>query len=437
MKHLHNAMVPLLLSLVVVTTCMADAANLQATIKRLHELLQTPKRQPAVWADRFVQRHVAMDRITQATFGGYIEESLDAYDDLLSASRFQRLVAHYRGRLVAAYREKLTADLADLLGSSALHGLMIENITATGSRGRAELHALYPDGPVVLIADLTLSGKTWKIAALEIVGRSVAAHYRGLYENLITANYSLPVLEAQMAEREFVVLDDFSATWDGHRPMDWGAWKEKDRAKPMLYRIEQNDTQYYMTARDSSHSVIVGKFVQWNPRQYPIMSWCWRANSLPVGGNEFLDDANDSAAGIYVIFSQNFLGIPKQLKYVWSSTLPEGTVGRRDKIFRPWFYVLESGEDKLGRWTFETVDLVKHHKDKLGGQPADRTIGLGLLTDANSTGSYAEAHYADMRAWTREALESGRIANHCGDLPQQSPRSALNSQPGRVFGAEE
>ena len=312
-KHLHSTMVLLLLSLVVVTTCMADTANLQASIKRLHELLQTHKRQPVVWANSFVQRHVAMHRITQATFGGYIEESLDAYDDLLSASRFQRLVAHYHGRLVAAYRGKLIADLANLLASPALHGLMIENITAAGSRGRAELHALYPDGPVVLIADLTLSGKTWKIAALEIVGRSVAAHYRGLYANLITANYSLPVLEAEMAEREFVVLDDFSATWDGNRPMDWGAWKEKDRAKPMLYHIEQNGTQYYMTARDSSHSVIVGKFVQWNPRQYPIMSWCWRANSLPVGGNEFLDDANDSAAGIYVFSRKTSLASPNSL----------------------------------------------------------------------------------------------------------------------------
>jgi hypothetical protein len=192
-----------------------------------------------------------------------------------------------------------------------------------------------------------------------------------------------------------------------------------------------------MTARDSTYSVILGKFVQWNPRQYPIMTWCWRANALPPGGNEFLDDANDSAAGIYVIFSQNFLGIPKQLKYVWSTTLPEGTVGRRDKIFRPWFYVVESGKNKLGQWAFETVDLEKHHKDKLGGRPAERTIGLGLLTDANSTRSYAEAYYADMRAWTRDALEGGRITDHCGGLPRQLARNARDSKPGSAYRAEE
>ena len=118
---------------------------------------------------------------------------------------------------------------------------------------------------------------------------------------------------------------------------------------------------------------------------------------LPPGGNEFLNHANDSAAGLYVIFSQNWLHVPKQLKYVWSSTLPEGTIGRRNKIFRPWFFVLESGEANRGRWTFEQVDLERDHKLKLGGSPAARTIGLGLLR-------------VETRS-TSEASNSGRLCN--------------------------
>ncbi len=437
MKYLNKAVAPLLLSLVGVTDGLSDTADFEASISRLDGLLQASHGEPAIWANQFVQDHVALDQLMQATFGSYLEESLETYDDLLSGPRFHRLIAHYRDRLATAFQAKLQADLANLLASPALYGLKLENITTAGSRGQANVHALFPDGHIPLVADLIRSGKTWKIATLKIASRSVSAHYRGLYKKTIVKHYSLPVLEAQMAERDYVVLDDFTATWDGHQPMDWGAWKEKDRVKPMLYRIEQNDARHYMTARDSTYSVIVGKFVQWNPRQYPIMTWCWCANVLPPGGNEFLDDANDSAAGIYVIFSQNFLGIPKQLKYVWSTTLPEGTVGRRDKIFRPWFYVVESGKNKLGQWTFETVDLEKHHKEKLGGRPAERTIGLGLLTDANSTSSYAEAYYADMRVWTRDALEGGRITDHCGGLPRQLPRNARDSKPGSAYGAEE
>ena len=434
MPYLRNAVIPLLLGLIMASNCSADVTGLATAVSQLDSLLQAPYRQTPALADEFVRQYVAIDRLSQATFGGYIEETLEDYEDLLSGPRFQRLVAHYSNRLVIAYQQRLVADLAALLATPSLHGLRLKNIAIESSLGQADLHALLPDSSVTLKADLALIAGTWKITALQIDGQPVSAHYRRRYKTSIDASYSLPVLEAQMADQDFVSLDDFTATWDGHRPMDWGAWKEKDRHKPMLYRIEQKDSRHYMTARDSTYSVIVGKFVHWNPRQYPIMTWCWRANALPQGGNEFLDDANDSAAGLYVIFSQNFLGIPKQLKYVWSSTLPEGTVGRRDKIFRPWFYVVESGEAKLGEWTFETVDLEKHHRDKLGGRPADRTIGLGLLTDANSTHSYAEAYYADMRVWTREALVSGRITNHCGGLPKQLSH---NAKPGSAYGAEE
>ena len=417
----------------------ARATGIEAAVSRLDALLQAPDRGRAeAVAEDFVQQHIAVGQLTQATFGNYLEEALEIYEDLLEDQRFQQLVAHHRARLVAAYRARLAADLAEWLAAPGLRGLQLESVATDNRRGQARLSALFPDGPVPLQARLAQIDGRWKITEL-VVGKKekrVSARFRHLFRDALDESYSPPVLEAQLAERDYVILDDFTATWDGRRPMDWGPFKKKDRLKPMLYHIERSGDRHYMTARDSTYSVIVGKFVHWNPREYPILSWCWRANVLPPGGNEFLDDMNDSAAGIYVIFSR-FLGIPKQLKYVWSTTLPEGTVGRRDKIFRPWFFVVESGEANLGKWTFETVDLVQHHRAKLGGQPADRTIGLGLLTDANSTRAYAEANYADLRVWTREAFDGGRVINHCGGLPQNSPHNAREAATGSAYGAEE
>ena len=357
---------------------------------------------------------------------------------MLSSPRFTQLVEHYRSRLARAYQHRLSADLAAQLAAEDLRGLRLDSLAVNGQRGRAQLRALFATRSLGVEADLIFVAGTWKIAELKIDGRPVSSHYRRRYQSLIDGGHSPPVMEAQLAEREYVVLEDFAATWDGSQPMEWGPWKKKDRLKPVLYRVEGRPSaelgskpRRYMAARDSSHSVILGKFVHWNPRQYPIMTWCWRAAALPLGGNEFLDDANDSAAGLYVIFSKNWLGVPKQLKYVWSTSLPEGTVGRRDKIFRPWFFVVESGATNLDKWTFEVVDLEKHHREKLGGRPAKRTIGLGLLTDANSTRSYAEAYYADMRVWTRGAFDGGRVVNHCGGLPVPNANGAYaeeNSQ---------
>ena len=417
----------LLLALASPSDGRADAAWATAAVERLNALLEAPN-----GADRLVSEHLAVDEFAAATFGDYLEESLDAYRGLLSGPRFTHLVEHYRRRLAKAYQHRLSADLAAQLAAEDWRGLRLDSLEVNGHRGRAQLRASFATRSLGVEADLILADGTWKVVELRIDGRPVSSHYRRRYQSLIDRGHSPLVMEAQLAEREYVVLEDFAATWDGSQPMEWGPWKKKDRLKPVLYRVEGRPSaelgssassaepskpRRYMAARDSSHSVIVGKFVHWNPRQYPIMTWCWRAAALPLGGNEFLDDANDSAAGLYVIFSKNWLGVPKQLKYVWSTTLPEGTVGRRDKIFRPWFFVVESGATNLDKWTFEVVDLEKHHREKLGGRPAKRTIGLGLLTDANSTRSYAEAYYADLRVWTRAAFDGGRVVNYCGGLP--------------------
>ena len=415
MKLLSTVLL-LLLALASRGVSEADVPWATDAVAQLNALLASPNRECADWADRLVSERLAVDEFAAATFGDYPEKSLDAYRSLLPSPRFTHLVEHYRSRLSRAYQHRLRADLAAQLASPALRGLRLDSLEVNGPRARAQLRAVFDARSLGVEVELIFANQTWKIAALKIDGQSVASHYRRRYQPLIDRGHSPPVLEAQLAEREFVVLEDFAATWDESQPLEWGPWKKKDRHKSVLYRVEGRPRRY-MAARDSSHSVIVGKFAHWNPRQYPIMTWCWRAAALPLGGNEFLDDANDSAAGVYVIFSKNWLGVPKQLKYVWSTTLPEGTVGRRDKIFRPWFFVVESGATNLGKWTFEVVDLEKHHREKLGGRPAGRTIGLGLLTDANSTRSYAEAHYADLRVWTRQAFDGGRVVNYCGGLP--------------------
>ena len=416
----------LLLGLVSADDGSADANGLFAVADDINALLNPSDSRPEM-AERLVSEYLALDSLAAETFRGYLAESLAGYEDRLPPPRFKELVEHHRSRLLRAYQHRLSADLVAQI--AGLDEVEIKHFAVDEQRGRAVLHALFADRTVALEADLISVAGTWKAAELRVDGQPISGHYRRRYKEILDGHYSPQVLEAQLAEREFVVLEDFAATWNGSQPMEWGPWKKKDRHKPVLYRVEGRPRRY-MAARDSSYSVIVGKLVHWNPRQYPIMTWCWRAEALPLGGNEFLDDANDSAAGVYVIFSKR-MWVPKQLKYVWSTTLPEGTVGRRDKLFRPWFFVVESGATNLGKWTFEVVDLEKHHRDKLGGRPAKRTVGLGLLTDANSTRSYAEAYYADMRVWTRQAFDGGRVVNYCGGLPVPNANGAYaeeNSQ---------
>ncbi len=423
-----------LLALVPTGPARALANDLPRQIGQLHELLQSPLRQSDAAARSFVEHWVDVKGLVRQTFGNYLRESLASYKKVLSRDELDQLLSIYEQPLVVAFSQRLIKDLELQLNQPALHGLQLQAMEVEGERGSATVSVMFQGDTQDLIIHLRLRDDRWLIDQFTLDGKDLSHHYRRLYRNIIEELYSLPVLIARLAEKDYIVLDDFSTTSKGEQPRDWGSWRDKDQGKPVVYRVRTDGTNHYLAASDTGSSVILGKFVHWNPREYPIMTWCWRANALPPGGNEFLNHANDSAAGIYVIFSQNWLRVPKQLKYVWSSTLPTGTVGRRNKIFRPWFFVVESGEENLGKWTFEMVDLVEHHKLKLGGKPAKRTIGLGLLTDANSTNSYAEAFYADLRVWKRETFEHKGISNYCGNLNDDAASSDLRSK--RLLGSK-
>ncbi|NKB68822.1 MAG: DUF3047 domain-containing protein [Candidatus Latescibacteria bacterium] len=390
-----------------------EAADLQDYIDRFNAELAPPQGAPGGLPDSLVSQQVDFAALTRRTFGDYVAKTLKDYQDPLSKTHYQQLLDTYQKRLEQAYRKRLLADLAAYWPNLQGLPLRLQSLDIANAKGHADLVAGPAAAPWNLRLHLRQVDGVWRIVDLEKDGRSLSQRYRKRYRTILDKNYSLPVLTARLENRPYIVLDDFSQAPLGQVPLDWGAWRPKDKKKPKRYLVEAGEGFNYLAARDSGSSVILGKFIHWNPRRYPILTWCWRVNALPPGGNELVDGVNDSAAGLYVIFSQKFWRIPMQLKYVWSSTLPEGQIGRRNKIFRPWFFVVESGADNLGKWTFEMVDLEDHHEMKLGGSPKDRTIGLALLTDANNTDSYAEAFYTDLRVWPRAALERGQITNHC------------------------
>ena len=89
--------------------------------------------------------------------------------------------------MIEAYRNRLVADLSDLLTSPGLQGLRLNELNINGRRGRADLRALFPDGPIALKANLALVDSSWKIAEVTIDGRRISAHYRRRYRDAIDA----------------------------------------------------------------------------------------------------------------------------------------------------------------------------------------------------------------------------------------------------------
>ena len=218
----------------------------------------------------------------------------------------------------------------------------------------------------------------------------------GFISSLMPTHAWADMLQSSRNSMSSIVVDDFDNIPSGSFPTQWKAWRGDDELARNLYSVQEEEGNRYLKASDDGTSIIIRKEMDdWNPREFPILSWRWRARGLPENGDERIGEKNDSAVAVYVVLDQNFFRIPKTLKYVWSTTLPIGTEHRREGIGRPNVIVLETGPGKLGEWVTESVNVYEDFIRNFGKKPPKSAIGIGVLTDGNATRTDSQGDYDD------------------------------------------
>jgi hypothetical protein len=137
------------------------------------------------------------------------------------------------------------------------------------------------------------------------------------------------------------------------------------------------------------------KDVRWDAREYPYLSFRLRIRAVPEGSDEREEQRADSAAGLYLSYRRKLGLVPETVKFVWSGSLSVGSAFRRPGIGMPWTVVVGSGaaDETWRTFVFRTEDV---YRRTFGKDPGRRPLGIGLLSDANSTGSFASADYDDI-----------------------------------------
>lgn len=69
--------------------------------------------------------------------------------------------------------------------------------------------------------------------------------------------------------------------------------------------------------------------------------------------------------------------------------------------------VVESGGAHLGAWQTYVFNIYEAYKETFGGEPSEKAMGIGILSDANSTNSKAYADYDDIIALRFANADSG------------------------------
>ncbi|HNX23269.1 MAG TPA: DUF3047 domain-containing protein [Spirochaetota bacterium] len=218
--------------------------------------------------------------------------------------------------------------------------------------------------------------------------------------------------ETLLSGPDFIMLEDFQK-YSGNPFSEWSSREDIKKAYPVYKIIEENGNKFLRASTvNANNSVQLGKSnIRWDLYSYPYISWDWRVRIIPKGGNEYPGNPNDSAAAIYVVFQTGrvpFAGWQYQpanwIKYVWSSTLPVGTVVSRKiskfgvNLYEGKYIVVASGKKDLGKWITFKRNVIADYEKNFGKKPAYKALVIGILTDSNSTKSQAEADYDNIKA---------------------------------------
>ena len=375
---------------------------------------------PAEVVQDYFKRWQAVTRKGQVTEEEKRQALVQSMNNLLDMERVSRHLVPGKWKDMAPYlRQRFNIALQDALVNDIVNSNMLQdsnlplqlqltNEKITGAN-TATLDFLLMGNNRRLDVQLFMSRNSqgdWKITNLKINKKiSLVRHYYSFCKKMVD-QYSVPYLIARLGNYNEVILEDFEGGSPGRFPPGW-VWKSKDDHKRKPYVVRMEDGNHYLEATDEGESVIIGKNIKWNLREYRYVSFRWRVHRIPKGGDERYGKTVDSAAGIYFIYKKKLGLIPESVKYVWSSTLPVGSAMRRSGVGKPWMVVADSGSEHLGEWRTYVFDAYQAYKDTFGGEPPATAIGIGILSDANSTHSFAYADYDDIRALKTANADSG------------------------------
>ncbi|MBI3996838.1 MAG: DUF3047 domain-containing protein [Candidatus Omnitrophica bacterium] len=187
--------------------------------------------------------------------------------------------------------------------------------------------------------------------------------------------------------------------------LDPAQWREVVLGGHTLYDAVLLDGQPCLRARShASVSILIHAF-KGEATHCRWLSWQWRVDQAVHG--EVLDQksGSDSAARLYVYFEAP--GLPWQKRsvdYVWSTTLPVGTVVTSPVSPMSKLLIAESGTNAAGQWRTVQRNVEEDYR-RCFGQQAPPIAAIGIMSDTDNTRSDTLAYFRDIRL-SRSATSS-------------------------------
>jgi hypothetical protein len=166
------------------------------------------------------------------------------------------------------------------------------------------------------------------------------------------------------------ILEDFSKAEPDGFPQGWQA-SRSEAATRQAYVIRREGEETFLRTKGVDDRMRIKKRIEWDPREFPIVTWRWRLRSAPPG--------NELIAALFVSLDTDLLVIPVATKYAW---YPGGTTGavKEGGLFGAAEIMIRTGAQPVGQWVEERVnayaDFFKIHKH----EPSPKAWGISLVT---------------------------------------------------------
>lgn len=187
-----------------------------------------------------------------------------------------------------------------------------------------------------------------------------------------------------------VVIADFSSGVDakGVPP----GWQVKEKSGKADFAVVKDGDLHAVVLKSANTSFSLQKEVKVDVKQYPVLSWKWKATKLPKDGDFRRSRTDDQAAQLFVAFTKT-----KAIVYIWDTSAPQGLMESTSPV--PFMtvkvVVVRSGPAELGKWISETRNVYEDYKKLYDDEPP-AVSGMRLQINSQHTGTSAESWFADV-----------------------------------------
>ncbi len=194
-----------------------------------------------------------------------------------------------------------------------------------------------------------------------------------------------------------LVVERFSPSDQGRLPKGWkGVNHHMTEKAKRVYKVVVEGGNAYLLAHSKGDAIKIGKKVEVDLEEYPILTWRWKVDKLCEGADERYKETGDSAASLYVVFPSWKRWNPRTIKYVWSaSSLPIGFRTKSPYAGNTKIVILRNKDSPLHKWVQEKVNVLEDYEYFFGEKPKKVKI-IGIMTDSDNTNSEAIASYDDI-----------------------------------------